>query len=537
MIKQVRHYSEVQNRIVKAVDTITDPIKQTISPKGGNVLFEKPSGEIVVTNDGVTIAKSIEAEDGFEKAIINVIKQSALKTNSQAGDGTSTTILLSSILVKEGLKLVENGMNQMDVVAEYKDFADKMKGRLKKMAKTVKTDEDLHAIAKISANNDGSIAENVVKTVKVAGEDGMVFLESSNSADTEIVEDTGFIIEKGMFTPELANQPNGSATYIDVPVLITDKRIYYAQEAESILNTCLKNGYREVVIIAKDFIGEALPFFVANHAKGVIRSLLVKDLNVEKTNGVSLDDLAVYLGGEVISERSGSIVDNLQIENFVIARRVFADGVKTILSRDKNEPNPELDARIKNVKSELKKLGDTDSDEQRELKRRLASLTNGVVTIRIGGSTPIEVQEKVFRYEDAVSATRAAMKDGYLIGGGISVWRAFHECKFKGEMSKVFRKVAEANIRQIAENCGLHGDTVLDTIVELSATEQNQNVGYNALTDQFSDLLEDGVIDPYKVTEMAIDNAVSIAGAIISSRYMNVYVKESKNGDSTEESK
>lgn len=524
--KQGRSRAEIRERIFVAIDNINDPIRQTLSPQGGNVVYEDAHGSTNITNDGATIIKNLSFEDPFEQQILDIVRNASLKTNVEAGDATSTTVLLTSILVKEGLRLIESGWNSMELKKEYEKFADRMIERLRKNAKKIKNDKDLYYIAHISANNDAEIAENVVKTVKVAGQDGMVFIEPSNSADTEIIEDTGFNIKQGMFTPELATK-GFSAAYLDVPVLITDKKLYYAQEAETILNTCLKNGYREVVVIASDFIGEALPFFVANHTKGNIRCLLVKEPTLAKNTGIVLEDLAVYLGGSVVSEKSGKIVDTLTIDQFVMAKRVISDGAKTIISRDIKESNVALEKRIKELKKETKKLGTSDSSEHTTLKERLASLTSGMVTIRVGGHTPIVVNEKIFRYEDAVNATRVAVKHGFLVGGGLAMLQAYTEGGFeKGdkELAKVYRKVGEANIRQIAENCGLSPELVIDNVMQMR--HNNPNMGYNALTGCYDDLLENGVIDPLLAEEMAIRNAADVAGAIVSSGYFIATKKE-----------
>lgn len=532
-VKQGRRLAEVREKIFTAVDNIADPIRQTLSPRGGNVVYEDSRGQINITNDGVTIIKNLAFEDPFESAILEIVRHASLKTNGEAGDATSTTVLLSSILIKEGLRLIESGRNGMDLKKEYESFAEKMILKLRKNAKKIKDDKDLFYIAHISANNDKEIAENVVKTIKIAGEDGMVFIEPSNTAETDIIEDTGFNIKQGMFVPELATR-GFSATYMNVPVLVTDKKLYYAQEAETILNTCLKNGYREVVVIAQDFIGEALPFFVANHTKGNIRVLLVKEPNIAKNAGVVLEDLAVYLGGSVVSEKSGKIVDTLKMENFVMAKRVISDGAKTIISRDKDEPNDKLEKRISAIRKEIKKYGSSDKQEAVDLKERIASLTNGMVTIKVGGHTIPVVNEKIFRYEDAVNATRVALKHGYLVGGGLAMLQAFLECGFEKhdkELGKVYRKVAEANIRQIAINCGLSDDLVIDNIMQMRP--ENPNMGFNALTGYYDDLLENGVVDPLLAEEMAIRNAADVAGIIVSSGYFIVN-KPEDDGKSTD---
>lgn len=531
--KQVFSYAQVRDKILKGVDTIADPIRQTLSPRGGNVIYADALGSVSVTNDGITIAKNLQVSDPIENAVIDIIRTASLRTNQSAGDATSTTVLLASILVKEGFRLIDAGWNGMDLKHEYDDFAERMVAELKKNARKAKTDKDLFYVANISANNDKEIAENTVKTLKVTGVDGMVFIQPSNTAETEIIEDTGFHVKAGMLSPELRNGDKFSAAYLDIPVLITDKRLYYQQEAETILSTVLKAGYKEVVIIAKDFIGEALPYFVANHNKGIVKVLLVKEPNAQQDNE-TLEDLAIYLGGKVMSDKEGHFVDTLTIEDFALARRVYADGGKTIISRE-DEPNKILTARIAAIRKELKKHGDKENAEAVRLHERIASLTNGMVTIRVGGATPLEVNEKIFRYEDAVNATRAAMKDGYVVGGGLGLINAFKglACeKTKTDLMQVYRKVAYANLHQIAQNCGLAPELVEDNILAMPRNQKNDGlvIGFNAKTMQYDDLLECGVVDPLKAEEMAIRNAASVAGIIISSKYF--ILNEKKDVDS-----
>lgn len=534
--KQVRQVSDIRDRIFAAVDTIADPVRQTLSPRGGNVLFHDANGSVNVTNDGVTIAKNIQVKGQVESAVIDIIRQASLRTNSAAGDATSTTVLLSSILIKEGFRLIESGWNGMDLKHEFDNFAEQMVEQLKKISKKAKTDKDLFYVANISSNNDSEIAENTVKTIKTAGEDGMVFIEPSNRNETEIVEDSGFHVRAGMFAPELRNNDRAfAATYLDVPVLVTDKRLYYQQEAETILSVALKNGYKEVVIVAKDFIGEALPFFIANHTnpQSPIRVLLVKEPNAGTDNGATLEDLAIYLGGKVVADKEGHFVDTLSIEDFVMARRVFSDPSKTIISRNEEEKNKPLEARIAAIKKEIKQLGDSEGPEMDKFKERLASLTTGMVTIRVGGRTPLEVNERIYRYEDAVNATRAAMKEGYVVGGGLGLFQAFRNCNFKGDLAKTYRKVGEANLRQIAENCGLSGDLVIDNILAMPRNQKDGlTIGFNAKTMNYDDLLEAGVVDPLKAEEMAIRNAVSVAGMLISSNYFVLNEEQNENGES-----
>lgn len=534
-IKQILPYPEARDTLIRAVDKINDPIRQTLSPRGRNVIYTDDRGNTNITNDGFTIIKNLQFEDQLEQQVLDIVRHASMRTNSAAGDGTSTTVLLSSLLLKEGFRLVDSGWNPMDLKHKYDEFAEKMVEQIKKSAKKIKTDKDLFYVANISSNNDSEIAENVVKTIKTAGEDGLVFIEPSHAPETEIVEDTGFNIKSGLFVPELRNREDTvAATYLDVPVLITDKRLYYAQEAETILNTCLKNGYKEVVIVAKDFMGDALPYFVTNHTRGPIRVLLVKD--PVKEDNTMLADLAVYLGGDVVSEKNGSIVDKLTMENFIMAKRAISDKDKTIISRDKNEKNESLEKWIVGLRKEIKKLGSEETPALSKLKERVASLTNGMVTIRVGGHTAPVVNEKIFRYEDAVNAVRSAIRKGYIVGGGLGMFQAFLDSgleKESPELARVYRKVAEANIRQIAENCGMSGDLVIDNILAMPRNQKNGlTIGYNARTMTYDDLLEEGVVDPAEVEEMAIRNAADIAGIIISSGYYVINKIEKKDVDS-----
>ena len=514
MHKTIHIFENIKEKIIHAVDTISDPVRGTISPKGRNCLFQDDKGNIYSTNDGATIVKNISVKDPIENAIIDIVKASSLKTNSEVGDGTSTSILLSQILVKEGLKLVESGYNPMELKEKFNEFAEKLIKSLKVQAIKIKNDKDLFNIAKISANNDEKIAKEVVQVIKVAGTDGMIFLEPG-SEETEIIEDTGFIINTGLLAPELKNDPSRFvATYKNVPVFITDKRLYYKAEAESIMSTVLLAGYKQVIIVARDFLGESLTSFMGNHLQGKISLLLIKDSTATEQKADTLHDLADYLGGKVIMEKNGDMVGKITIKDFVIADKVFQDPIKSILTT-KNPDSKTLKNKISAIRTELK----ADKDNK-DLKKRLACLTNGMVTVKIGGRTGIEQTENMYRYEDSIHATRAAIKDGYLVGGGIAILNAFYDNLhwFDTELVPTFKKFCQGNVRQIALNCGKHPEFILEQI----RNDKNKNTGYNAMTDKIEDLLKMGVVDPFKVTENAVNNSVSITNQIISSNFLIV---------------
>lgn len=518
MIKRIYKTEDILDKVVNAVDTINNPVRQTLSPKGGNVVYEDDSLNQHFTNDGFTIVNSIQVKDPVENAIIEIIKGGSRKTNLEAGDGTSSTVVMSAVLIKEGLKLISNGHNQMDVRDELNKFSEDMKEELKKRVTKVKDDKDIKFIAKISANNDDKIANDVVKVIKIVGEEGHVLIETGYNQDTEIIEDAGFIIQSGVFAEELANKQM-QVTMLDVPVFITDKRLYYKSEAETILSTVQNAGYSEVVIVAQDFIGEALPYFIANHINNKIRVILIQEKKLE-----ILEDLAAYLDGEVVSDKKGMLANNITIENFAISKKVFSDPRKSIIARDKKEVNKNLDKRVKNLRSELNRISNRQDIEYKKIEKRISSLTVGMVTLKVGGTTPLDVFERGHRYEDAINACRCALREGYLPGAGVAVYRAFKNIKVKSEYLNMFTKASEINIRQIAENCGKTPEIILNKIDEKNYFKgfAGGNYGYNAVKDKIEDVVHVGIIEPLMVTAQVIANAVSIANIILTSRYLIV---------------
>lgn len=506
-MKVIENTRQIRPKILAALDKIADPVVQTLSPKGRNALFEDSSGNIFVTNDGVTIARQIESDDPIEDSIIRTVKYAALSTNREAGDGTTTTTLFARYLIKNGYKLIDDGINEMDLRSMYNDFAKRIISKLDPIK--VDNDEQIKNIAKISANNDDEIADNVLKVVKTAGLTGLVFINPSKTGKTEVVEDTGYVLNHGFFAPELINDGINRAAYENVHVLITDKRIYYEEECQHILSVALENGIQNLVIVAKDFIGKAPNFLLANHVNKFINLLLVK---YPDDSGYGMSDLATYLGGKVVTEKSGKLINNLSVEDFIVAAKVYSTHDRSVFQTI-NPFHPGLDKLVSFVKDELAK-----DKENKDVERRLSSLTNGVVTVNVGGATPIEVQENIYRYEDSINAARAAMRDGYLVGGGLAIFNATRD-----EKESVFKRFGEESVRQIARNCGRYEDYIISNI--------GGNIGYNAKSDTFEDLLKAGVIDPYKVTENAIKNAVSVAIAILTSGFIIVNKKEDNDSD------
>lgn len=513
MDKIIYKATDIQDRTHAGIDFIVNPVASTLGPKGNNVMFETESLSHILTNDGVTIARNISSKDPVQNTIVEIIKGAALRTNSEGGDGTTTTTVLSGVLTKEAMKLVAEGYSWIQVRDTLNELKEKL---LKKIEKArIKPDgkKGLREIATISANNDEEIAENVMKAIDVAKEDGMIFLEGNNKPVTELEEDLGFMVKSGVMYQELLTEAGRmSVVFKDTPVLLTDKKLYYAEEAETILRTAIKAGHKSVVIVARDFMGDAINTFIANHTKGVIQVMLVKAEGIDEKNNERLLDLAIYLGGKILTEKTGSLVNKMTPEDFVMVTQVFSDPGKTLFT-PKTAGNKKLKERINLLKTELDKRKD-----DTELKGRLASLTTGVVTIRVGGHTPVETREKVYRYEDAVHATRSAMKHGYLVGGGMSLLNAFDpaDCPNK-DFLPLYRKYCETIIRRIAINAGKHDDTIVET-----CRTGDTNYGYNAREDRYEDLLKAGVVDPYMVVKLAIEGSVATANTIVSIEYYMV---------------
>lgn len=513
MDKQIYKASDIKDKILAGIDFIVNPVASTLGPKGNNVMFQTESLDHVLTNDGVTIARNIASKDPIMHTIIETIKAAALRTNSEGGDGTTSTTTLAGVLTKDAMKLIEDGYSWIQVRDTLNAIKDRLLKKIDKACIKVDGKKGLREIATISANNDSEIAENVMRAIDVAKEDGMIFLEGNNKPETELAEDLGFMVKSGVMFQELLTEPGKlSVVFRNAPVLLTDKKLYYAEEAETILRTAVKAGHKSIVVVARDFMGDAINTFIANHSKGVIQVMLVKAEGIDEKNNERLLDLAIYLGGKIVTEKTGSLVNKITPEDFVTVNQVFSDPSKTLFT-PKTTGNKQLKERIKLIKEELEKRKD-----DTELKGRLASLTTGVVTIKVGGHTPVETREKVYRYEDAVHATRSAMKHGYLVGGGMSLLNAFDpaDCPNK-DFLPLYRRYCEAIVRQIAANAGKHEDTVVENCRTGGST-----YGYNAREDRYEDLLKAGVVDPFMVVKLAIEGSVSTANTIVSIKYYMV---------------
>jgi len=515
--KLVHSYNQIKEKILEASEELANPVRETMSPQGRNVIFQTKTGQFLSTNDGVTIAKNIQSNDEIKDGFIHIIKEAALQTNNKVGDGTSTSILLSYVLLKEMFKMVEDGLSITEIKDELEIFKKEMLGAIDEICIKDVDNDTLRDIAKISANNDDEIADRVMEIINISGTDGMINLEKGGEK-TELDIDNGYVVNGGILNPDFLKEPGAfSVEYKDVPVLVTDKRIYYKNEVRKIMEVVINAGYENVVIVAKDFIGESQNSLSALHksADSNIKNILpVKDSLVTDNNATSLSDLAMYLNGEMVSQSRGEMVTNLTIDDFCIAKSVKSNPQKTVIERN-DEDNKSLDKHIEGLRKEKEDNPDDDTKS-----RRLAALTNGMVTVKVGADTDIEKTESLFRYEDAINATRSAIREGILRGGGMAIWTAWNmiEEKIGKDFRHSFGRVSTSPVEQILENSDEAKKNIMDKLKEETSPESHG--GYNAKTRELSDLIEDGVVDPVKVTKQAISNSISVVKQIITSNYL-----------------
>lgn len=498
--------------IRSAVNRIAEPVIQTLTPMGNNVLFEKELHS-VVTNDGATIAKMIDSEDEVEDAIIQMVKYGSLATNQAVGDGTSTTILFTKKLVDMGLDKIASGTKPMVLRKQYQQLKEHILEHSLKFKNEV-TKDDWEKIALISSSGDVELAKNVVEIIETAGLDGMVFLNESKNQKTKITKDTGYNLDNPMFDPVLGNISPGRADYSKPHIFITDKKLYHLEECREILEVAYKSGVNNIIIVARDFIGEAPGFLISNHLdeKVPLNILLIK-YPTPDNDFVPLYDLATYLGATLVTEKIGNLKGKLNADHYTLVDRVYSAGGKTIfVTEDKS--NPELSILIEDVRKKKE-----DNPEDNKVAKRLASLTAGTVNLEVGAPTGPELRELLYRYEDAINATRAAIRSGYVIGGGLTLFKSANLVSINPEMDSLAKEFSTASIKQIVENCG----------VEFDLSKYQDNIGYNAKTEQYSNLEEDNVIEPYDLFKYSITNAFSVAIAILTCGYFVVNKIEKDN--------
>ena len=513
MAKMIEYNSVARDKIKKGVDKLADAVKVTLGPKGRNVVIDKKFGSPTVTKDGVTVAKEIELEDPFENMGAQMVKEVASKTSDVAGDGTTTATVLAQAMYREGLKNVTAGANPMALKRGIEAATRAVVEEIKKMSREVADKNEIAQIGSISANNDPFIGDLISDAMEKVGKDGVITVEEAKSTDTTLDIVEGMQFDRGYLSPYFVTNPDSmEAALEDVLILIHDKKISTMKDLLPILEKVAQMG-KPLVVIAEDIEGEALATLVVNKLRGTLKICAVKAPGFGDRRKAMLEDVATLTGGKVISEELGFKLDNTVPSDLGKAKRVTVDKDNTTIVEGGGKTD-DIKGRINQIK---KQIEETTSDYDREkLQERLAKLAGGVAVINVGAATETEMKEKKARVEDALHATRAAVEEGIIPGGGVVYLRAekaLDSLKLKGDEavgSLIIRKALEEPIRQICENAGAEGSIVVDKV-----RGKEINYGLNAETGEYGDMVKMGVIDPTKVSRTALENAASIAALLI----------------------
>jgi len=528
MAKQIAFNEDARRRLKVGVDTLANAVRTTLGPKGRNVALDKKFGAPTVTHDGVTVAKEIELEDPYENMGAQLLKEAATKTNDIAGDGTTTATVLAQAIVHEGLKNVAAGANAMLLKQGIDLGAAAVAEYLKGQAKQINGKVEISQVASISAQ-DKEIGDLIADVMDKVGKDGVITVEESKGLEFEIEYTEGMQIDRGYISPYfLTSQSERQEAAIDDPyILITDKKISAVSDMLPALEKVLQMS-KNIVIIAEDVDGEALATLVVNKLRGTINGLAVKAPGFGDRRKEMLRDIAVLTGGEVISEETGRKLENVTVADFGRARRIVSTKDDTTIV-DGAGSDDEIKGRIEQIRAQIET---TTSDFDREkLQERLAKLSGGVAVIKVGAATETELKEKKHRVEDALSATRAAVEEGIVPGGGVSLVNAVQSLdgvKAQGDVQtgvNILRRALEEPMRGIAQNAGLDGSVVIET-VRRHSQDGGSNIGYDVITGQYGDMIKLGITDPVKVTRSAVENAASIAGMILTTEALITDIPE-----------
>jgi len=524
--KEIKYDMKAREKMMKGVDTLADAVKVTLGPKGRNVLIEKSFGSPKVTKDGVTVAKEIELEDKFENMGAQMVKAVASKTSDVAGDGTTTATLLAQAIYREGSKLVAAGSNPMAIKRGIEKAVEKVVDELRKISVPTKEKKEIAQVGTISANNDSTIGEIISEAMEKVGKEGVITVEEAKGMGTtlEIVE--GMQFDRGYLSPYFVTDAEKMEAHLDEPyILLHEKKISAMKDLVPILEQIAKMG-KPLLLIAEDVEGEALATLVVNKIRGTLKCVAVKAPGFGDRRNAMLEDIAILTGGRVISEDLGIKLENVTLNDLGTAKRVTVDKDNTTIV-DGGGSRDALEGRVKQIRVQI---DETTSDYDREkLQERLAKLIGGVAVINVGAATEAEMKEKKDRVEDALNATRAAVEEGIVAGGGVALVRAakaLEKVKLPGEEQlgvQLINRALEEPVRQIANNAGFEGSVVVQKVME-----GKDNFGFNAETGEYEDLLKAGIIDPTKVTRFAIQNAASVAGLLMTTEAMVAEKPEEK---------
>ncbi|MFA5249215.1 MAG: chaperonin GroEL [Candidatus Paceibacterota bacterium] len=526
MAKQILYSEDARKKLRAGVDKLANAVVVTLGPKGRNVIIGESYGSPTITNDGVSIAKEIELEDKIENLGAQVVRQASEKTNDVAGDGTTTATLLTQVLVREGFKNVTAGANPLALKRGMEKACETVVAELKKIAKPVVTEEEMAQVATLSAENK-ELGALIAQVIKEVGKDGVVTVEESKKLgiDKEVVK--GLQFDQGYLSSYMVtNLERMEAVLEDPYILIVDKKISSVQDLVPVLEKVLKSGKKEILIIADDVEGDALATLVVNRLRGMFTAIAVKAPGFGDRKKEMMQDIAVITGGQVISEEIGLKLETVELNSLGGARKVVITKEKTTIVEGKGK-KAAIDARISQIRKQIE--NEESSFDKEKLQERLAKLAGGVAVIKVGAATEIEQKARQHKTEDALAATRAAIEEGIVPGGGVTLLRcqkALDDMKIKGEEKigvGIVRRALEEPIRKIADNAGKDGSVIAAEVKKMPEAE-----GYNAATDTFEDLLKAGVVDPAKVVRSTLQNAVSAASMLLTTECVVVELPEEK---------
>jgi chaperonin GroEL len=528
MAKELKFGQEARNAILRGVNILADVVKVTLGPKGRNVILEKSFGSPTVTKDGVTVAKEIDLEDKFENMGAQMVKEVASKTSDTAGDGTTTATVLAQAIYREGSKVVAAGANPMDVKRGIDLAVEEVVKELKKLTKPTKDQKEISQVGKISANNDETIGNIIAEAMNKVGKEGVITVEEAKGMETTLDVVEGMQFDRGYLSPYFVTDPEKmEAVLDDVYILLNEKKISNMKDMLPILEQIAKMG-KPLLVIAEDLEGEALATLVVNKLRGTLKCCAVKAPGFGDRRKSMLEDLAILTGGKVISEDLGLKLENIKLNDLGKAKRITIDKDNTTVVDGAGDKD-DIGARVKQIRVQIE---ETTSDYDREkLQERLAKIIGGVAVINVGAATETEMKEKKARVEDALNATRAAVEEGIVPGGGVAYLRcvpALEKLKLGGDKQigvDLVKRALEEPIRQIANNAGQEGSVVTEKV-----KNEKGAFGFDAAQDEYTDMIKAGIIDPTKVVRLALQNASSVASLMITTEALVVDKPERKPG-------
>ena len=512
--KEVRFAGDARERMMRGVDILANAVKVTLGPKGRNVIIEKSYGAPRTTKDGVTVAKEIELEDKFENMGAQMVRAVAQKTNDMAGDGTTTATVLAHSILREGMKSVAAGMNPMDLKRGIEKAVIQVVEEIQKRSKKVKDTAEIAQVGTVAANGERAIGEMIAKAMQKVGNEGVITVEEAKSLDSELEVVQGMQFDRGYLSPYFITNAEKMTVELEEPyILIHEKKLVSLQSLLPVLEAIVKTD-KPLLIVAEDVEGEALATLVVNKLRGGLKVAAVKAPGFGDRRKAMLEDVGVLTNGEVISEDLGIKLENVTISMLGRAKRVSITKEHTTII-DGSGKKKDIEARVNQIRAQIE---ETTSDYDKEkLQERLAKLAGGVAVIKVGGATEVEVKERKDRVDDALNATRAAVEEGIVPGGGVMLLKATKAITVKGDNEdqdagiNIVRKALQSPIRQIAENAGVEGSIVVGKVMD----ERSGSFGYDAQADEYGDMIEKGIIDPAKVVRIALQDAASIAGLMI----------------------